>query len=101
MPELPDELLQQLLDLIDELRHTTGGFVDQPGDQQTWYNRGYANGMLLALQALVPADRLGDRRLDEPAQLGAHVAMPWGKAFRHGETVGRRETYEITGTQPS
>ena len=101
MPELPDELLSQLLDLIDELRRETDGFLGKPGDQQLWYNRGYANGMVLALLRLGQYGALGNRLADEPGQLDGHLAMPWGKAYRHGESNGSRETHEITGTLPS
>lgn len=101
MPELPDELLNQLLDLIDRLRGEAMGFLDEPGDQQTWYNRGYANGMVTTLGRLGQAGRLGGREPDDPDQLAGHLAMPWGKAYRHGETVGSKETEEITGNQPT
>lgn len=101
MPELsdqvPEQLLDQLLDLIDRLRRDTEAFVDEPGDQQRWYDRGYANGMVRALQRLGQGERLGDRVPDDVAALCAHLAMPWGKAYRHGETMGDRETHEITG----
>ena len=99
MSELPEALLHQLLDLIDQLRNDTRGFLDEPGDQQLWYNRGYANGMLLALQRLDQRQRLGGRVPDDPGQLGSHLAMPWGKAYQHGERMGVRETHEITGSQ--
>ncbi len=99
MPEVPHELLQQLIDLVDELREKTEGFLEQAGDQQLWYDRGYANGMLLALRDLGQAELLGERRPDDPGELGAHFAMAWGKAYRHGETMGSRETHEITGNQ--
>lgn len=99
MPELPDELLSQLLDLIDRLRRETAGFLDQPGDQQTWYNRGYANGMVTTLMGLGRARQLGGREPDDPGLIAGHLAMPWGKAYRHGETMGSKETQEITGNQ--
>jgi len=99
MPELPDELLDQLLELIDRLRMETKHFIDQPGDQQTWYNRGYANGMVLALTRLGQTERVGQREPDDMDELSGQMAMPWGKAYRHGETVGSRETEEITGNQ--
>lgn len=100
MPKVPDELLRQLVDLIDRLRTEAGGFLDRPDDQQTWYNRDYANGMLLALCRLVPAERLGGRVPDDPGVLAGHLAMPWGKAYRHGEEMGSRETQDITGSPP-
>lgn len=98
MPEPSQALLDQLLDLIDELRRETQDYLDQPGDQQAWYNRGYANGMLLALADLVPPQRLGGRMADTADQLGHQFTMPWGKAYRHGEQMGSRETREITGS---
>ncbi len=99
MPELPQELLEQLLDLIDRLRRETEDFLDQPSNHQVWYDRGYANGMLLTLQGLAANHRLGERRPDDRALLGTHLAMPWGRAYRHGEEMGSRETDEITGIQ--
>lgn len=101
MPELPEELLDQLLDLIDRLRRDSDGFLNEPGDQQRWYDRGYANGMVRALTHLGHAEQLGGRALDDPDALAAHRALPWGKAYRHGETMGERETHEITGTPPA
>ena len=98
MPELSDELLGQLLALIDRLRDETAGFLDEPGDQQVWYNRGYANGMVAALARLGAEASLGPRLPDDPAELAAHQTMPWGKAYRHGEQMGSQETFEITGT---
>lgn len=94
----PDELLTQLLDLVDRLRDDSADFLDAPGDQQLWYNRGYANGMVLALQRLGQGARLAGRRPDDAAQLAAHLALPWGRAYRHGETRGSDETFDITGT---
>ena len=97
MNELPEELLRQLVDLIDQLRLESSGLVQEPGDLQGWYNRGYANGMVRALEALGQADILGERVCDSDELMRAQVSMPWGKAYRHGEEVGRRETYQIIG----
>lgn len=97
MTELSDDLLSQLLDLIDSLRRESAEFLDNPGDQQLWYNRGYANGMLTALYSLGAGDRLGPREPDRAADIDAQAVMAWGKAYRHGESVGSRETFEITG----
>lgn len=101
MIEPSNDLLSQLLDLIDSLRSESAEFLDTPGDQQLWYNRGYANGMVLALQAMCPGERLGSRNTDPTADIDAHAALAWGKAYRHGETTGRRETFEITGNSPT
>jgi hypothetical protein len=95
---VPEELLTQLIDLVDRLRDETDGFLDNPGDQQLWYNRGYANGMILALQRLGQSARLGDRRPDDPQALGGQLALAWGKAYQHGQSVGSKETHESTGS---
>lgn len=100
LPDLPEELLVQLLELIDSLRAESAAYLDEPGDQQLWYNRGYANGMVLALLRLGLADRLGPRMPDDLDALQAHLTMAWGKAYRHGERLGSDETHEITGTRP-
>jgi hypothetical protein len=101
MVELTDELLTQLLELIDGLREETQGFLDDPGDQQLWYNRGYANGMVLVLLRLGLSRRLSGREPDDVAGIAAHLPMPWGKAYQHGEQMGARESHQITGTQVS
>ena len=95
--DLPEELLDQLIALVDRLREESADYLDTPGDQQRWYNRGYANGMVLALCALGQDAVLGHRLPDDAAQLEPHGPMAWGRAYRHGEEVGRRETHEITG----
>ncbi len=100
-PELSAELLAQLLTLIDSLRAETASFLDEPGDQQAWYNRGYANGMLTALRGLGQGHRLGDRRVDDADQIESQQSLPWGKAYRHGEAKGSHETLEITGYSES
>ena len=96
--DLPAELLGQLLALIDQLREESADYLEEPGDQQRWYNRGYANGMVLALRSLGQDAALGGRLPDDAAQIQPHGPMPWGRAYRHGEETGRRETHEITGT---
>jgi len=101
MADLPPGLLPQLLSLIDRLRDETVTFLDQPGDQQLWYNRGYANGMVAALGELGQGAALGDRRPDPAAELEGHRPMAWGRAYCHGEETGYRETYEIAGIEPS
>lgn len=89
------ELLEQLIELIDRLRDEASGFLDAPAYQQAWYNRGYANGMLRVLAERGCTAALGGRRPDPQEALEAHRFMPWGRAFTHGETMGRRETDEI------
>jgi len=97
MPELPDELLDQLLDLIERLYGESEGFQATPDDQQLWYNRGYANGIIKALQDLGQEQALGRlREIDPEGVIGGHQALPWGQAYLHGFDMGERETHEIT-----
>jgi hypothetical protein len=96
-PTVPGELLDQLLALIQRLYGETDGFLSAPDDQQLWYNRGYANGMIKALRDLgqtAGLERLGGIDPDDP--IAGHEPLPWGKAYRHGFEMGERETHEIT-----
>lgn len=97
MSELPKELVDQLLSLIDQLRSESADFYQSHEDTQQWYNRGYANGMVLGLTEIAGADVLAGRGTDEAELLQGHEVMAWGKAYRHGEEMGKKETYEITG----
>jgi hypothetical protein len=82
--------------LIFDLYEDTQGFLERTDDAQLWYNRGYANGMIEAL------DDLGFRAqvasLVEPDAtdiVSGHELLPWGKAYSHGLEMGRSETYEV------
>jgi hypothetical protein len=97
MSTLPEELLQQLCDLIGKLRQESDDFREQHQDAQLWYNRGYANGMVLALREVLGDDAPCGHVPDDPEWLRGHEVMAWGKAYRHGESVGRSETFEISG----
>ena len=59
-------------------------FLGEPGDQQLWYNRGYANGMVLALLRLGQAGRSRRPRADEPghARRAARDALGQGLSAR-------------------
>lgn len=89
-------ILPQLLELICDLYDDADDFLDRMDDVQIWYNRGYANGVIHALGQLGYAKQVRSV-LDPDAEdlTAAHEALPWGKAFRHGWEMGRRETYEV------
>lgn len=98
MSTLPSDLLSKLSDLIAQLRAESAGFLEHHEDAQQWYNRGYANGMVKGLRALLGEQMPAELQEDDPALLQGHEVMAWGKAYRHGEGVGEKETYEIAGS---
>ena len=100
MAQISSELLEQLCRLIRDLRAESADFADHPEDGQRWYNRGYANGMVTGLQRLLGEAHPCGQVPDEAELMQGHELMAWGKAYRHGEEVGERETYEISGTVP-
>lgn len=89
-------VLPQLLELICHLYDDTEGFLDRTDDAQLWYNRGYANGVIHALGHLGYAKQVaGVLDSDGEDLIAAHEALPWGKAFRHGWAMGRKETFDV------
>lgn len=93
-------LLGQLIQLLRSLYGETQGFLDRVEEAQLWYNRGYANGMVLALRELGQADALPlDLSLDPDGEAWGRIAeqalTPWGRAHAHGLEMGRNETYEV------
>jgi hypothetical protein len=100
MHEITPELLDQLCRLIRELREESADFAEHHDDGQRWYNRGYANGMVIGLQRLLGEQLPCGHSRDDPQLLQGHELMAWGKAYRHGERMGERETYEIGGANP-
>jgi len=89
-------VLPQLLELICDLYDDTEGFLDRTDDAQLWYNRGYANGVIHALDRLGYAEHVAGV-LDSDAEnlIAAHETVPWGKAFRHGWDMGREEAFDV------
>ncbi len=100
MPELSPELLQKLCELARRLRQENADFLEHPEDDQRWYNRGYANGMLKTLQQVLREQAPCGESPDDESELVAHQVMAWGKAYRHGEQMGLQETCEVTGVDP-
>ncbi len=90
-------ILQRLLALAERLQRDNADFVDQPQDQQRWYDRGYGNGILLALEALGYADELAARGLaaDDADMIAQWSVMDWGKAYAHGQELGEKEAREV------
>ncbi len=90
------KVINQLIDLVARLYNETEGYMEQQDDSQLWYNRGYANGVVKALQ-----DAGFDKMLQAKVTLEANDTaeeqrfMPWGKAYFHGFEMGEREAREV------
>ena len=92
--DLPDRLIA----VAGKLYRESEGFAECPEDSQQWYNRGYADGMVKALVELGYGRRIVDlhQRMNKTAAvMQAQEKLPWGKACRHGEDKGYRETREV------
>ena len=101
LPGLQRALLGKLIGLIRELYAESAGFIDRPEDQQGWYNRGYANGMIAALDGLGYGELLDAELGRDPTDIiSGFETFDWGRAYRHGLETGERETREVIGPAP-
>lgn len=95
-PSPVEAILERLLALIERLHAETEGFYDQPEQEQLWYNRGYANGMIGALHTLGYGDAVRTRvHADAADLLDGCELLSWGRAYLHGQETGVRETHEV------
>ncbi len=91
-------IIERLLALAERLYADTEGFLDQPGEQQLWYDRGYANGMIQALREAGAGERVAARLAPDAADIAADwAALAWGQAYAHGHAMGLREAREVLG----
>jgi hypothetical protein len=96
------EMLERLFPILQRLYNETEGFLDHPENQQHWYNRGYANGMVAAMTELGFADWLDERmQVDAVDIIAGHEALAWGQAYNHGVEMGHKETFEVIGPHES
>jgi hypothetical protein len=92
-------VLPQLLELICDLYDDSRDFLDRTDDPQLWYNRGYANGMIHALDLLGYARHVaGALEPDAQDRIDVNEALSWGKAYHHGWAMGQKETFEVMKT---
>ena len=88
-------IIQQLIELAQRLRAEAADFLENPGDDQLWYNRGYGSGILAALRELGHAHALDQSCADDSEQeLAGHRVMAWGQAYQHGRDKGWSDTRE-------
>jgi hypothetical protein len=89
-------ILAQLLELVVDLYDESESFLERSDEAQLWYNRGYANGVIDALDALGYGDAVASVVTPDGSDpIGEHALLPWGKAYRHGWKKGHDETYEV------
>ena len=92
---MTEPVVAQLAALAKRLRAESAGFLDDPGDGQQWYNRGYGAGILQSLRAAGHAEALDTECSEDPEQsLAPHRLMAWGQAYEHGREKGRSDTLE-------
>lgn len=101
LPGIQRRTLDQLISLVNRLHSETNDFLDNPSDEQLWYNRGYANGVATTLNELGYIDYLnGKIERDPPNIIDEHKMLTWGKAYQHGAEVGSKETRDVIGPAP-
>jgi hypothetical protein len=89
-------LLERLLLILARLHTESEGYFDHPEQEQLWYNRGYADGMLQALRDLGYAAAIQGRiPADIPTLPVGVEVLSWGRAYLHGQQMGGRETREV------
>ena len=91
-------VLQRLLNVVDRLYLETAGFLEHGDNQQHWYNRGYANGIVRKLSQLGYRACIKDRLVPDAEDIIAgHEFWAWGKAYLHGIKMGMKETADVIG----
>jgi hypothetical protein len=93
--------LDQLIELANRLKSEAADFLENPEEQQDWYNRGYANGIVKALNDLGYAAYIDGRATEDDADLlREHRMLAWGQAYQHGMEMGEKETREVISPAP-
>ena len=88
--------LDRLLAIIERLYLETAGFQENGDNQQHWYNRGYANGIVMQLDELGYRTHVEDQLIPDAYDIIAGQEFwAWGKAYQHGMEMGKKETMEV------
>ncbi len=91
-------VLQRLLSIVDHLYQETAGFLEHGDNQQHWYNRGYANGIIRQLTQSGYWTYVEDNIIPDAENIIAgHEFWAWGKAYQHGIEMGMKETRDVIG----
>jgi EAL domain-containing protein (putative c-di-GMP-specific phosphodiesterase class I) len=93
---MPEQIFQRLLQVVKELHAETASLTAQESELQLWYNRGYADGMIEAMQSLGFKRQLDDAGVAiDMSLINGQELLPWGKAYQHGFEMGEKETEEV------
>lgn len=91
-------VLQRLVRIVDQLYQETAGFLENGDNQQHWYNRGYANGIVHQLGDFGYQAYVEDNIVPDAEDIIAgHEFWAWGKAYQHGKEMGMKETTDVIG----
>jgi hypothetical protein len=93
---MSEAIVQRLLQVVQDLYAETSSLTQDDSELQLWYNRGYADGMVEAMQSsgyvsqLEAAGVVVDKSL-----ISGQEFLPWGKAYQHGFEMGEKETGDV------
>ena len=88
--------MQKLIRIVDRLYQETAGFLDNGDNQQHWYNRGYANGIVCQLTDYGYRSYVEENIVPDAEDIiHGHELWAWGKAYQHGMQVGMQETTDV------
>jgi len=91
-------ILKKLIGIVESLYLETAGFLENGDNQQHWYNRGYANGIVQQLDELGYRAYVEDNTVPDAEDIIAGQEFwAWGKAYQHGMEVGMKETMDVIG----
>lgn len=91
-------VLNKLVQIVESLYRETAGFLDNGDNQQHWYNRGYANGIIRQLTDYGYRDYVEANTIpDAEDVIAGHEFWAWGKAYQHGMEMGMKETTDVIG----
>ncbi|MET0049753.1 MAG: hypothetical protein ABW095_01580 [Candidatus Thiodiazotropha sp.] len=91
-----DEVFSRLLQVVKNLYAETSGLAPEDAELQLWYNRGYADGMVAAMNRQGYAQNVQEALNPAPQPVSEESPfLPWGKAYRHGFEMGEGETLEV------
>ncbi len=96
LPGESNQLVDRLVGIVERLYRETPDFVDRPEDAQAWYNRGYANGVIGALERAGRRQALSGRVDCDPDDVAEpYQVFAWGQAYAHGFQKGFDEAHEV------